>query len=64
MDRKELLNYAIKGLGVEIAEKELKISKGYNIIDRINKRERVNTTKTTTEILETIEKYRQERDEL
>ena len=64
MDRKELLHYAIKGLGVEIAEIEQKISKGYNIIDKINKGQQVNTTKTTTEILETIEKYRQERNDL
>jgi hypothetical protein len=64
MDNKELLHYAIKGLGVEIAENELKISKGYNIIDKLNKGQEVNTIKTRAEILETIEKYRQKRDEL
>lgn len=64
MDNKELLNYAIKGLGVEIAENELKINKGYNIIDKLNKGQEVNTTKSRAEILETIEKHRQKRDEL
>lgn len=64
MDRKVLLNYAIKGIGVEIAENELKISKGYSIIDRINRKEQVNTTKTRAEILETIEKYKLIRDDL
>ena len=64
MNRKELLGYAIKGIGVEIAENELKISKGYSIIDRMNRGEQVNTTKTRAEILETIEKYKLIRDDL
>lgn len=64
MDNKELIQYAIKGIGIEIAEYESKIDKGYNIIDKINRKEKVNTTKSRAEILETIEKYRQKRDEL
>ena len=64
MDNKELIQYAIKDIGIEIAEYESKIDKGYNIIDKINRKEKVNTTKSRAEILETIEKYRQKRDEL
>jgi polyhydroxyalkanoate synthesis regulator phasin len=64
MDNKELIQYAIKGIGIKIAEYESKIDKGYNIIDKINRKEKVNTTKSRAEILETIEKYRQKRDEL
>ena len=64
MDNKELIQYAIKGIGIEIAEYESKIDKGYNIIDKINRKEKVNTTKSRAEILETIEKYRQKREEI
>ena len=64
MDNKELLRYAIKGIEVEIAEIELKINKGYNIINKLNRKEKVNTTKTRAEILETITQYRQIRDSL
>jgi hypothetical protein len=64
VNRKELLRYAIKGIGVEIAECESKIDKGYSVIDKINRKQKVNTTKTRAEILETIEKYQQERNEL
>ena len=64
MDNKELLRYAIKGMGVEIAEVELKISKGYNIIDKLNRKEKVNTTKSRAEILDTIQGYKIKRDEL
>lgn len=64
MNRKELLNYAIKGVGVEIAEVESKIDKGYSVIDKINRSVATETTKTRAEILETIEKYKLIRDEL
>jgi hypothetical protein len=64
VNRKELLRYAIKGIGVEIAECESKIDKGYSVIDKINRKQKVNTTKTRAEILETIEKYQQKRNEL
>lgn len=64
MNRKELLRYAIKGIGVEIAECESKIDKGYAVIDKINRKQKVNTTKTRAEILETIEKYKTIRDGL
>lgn len=63
MKRKELLNYAIKGLGAEISELESKIDKGYNIVDKIN-RNVAKTTKSREEILETIEKYQQEENKL
>lgn len=63
MNRKELLNYAIKGLGAEISELESKIDRGYNLIDKIN-RNVAKTTKSREEILETIEEYQQERNEL
>ena len=63
MDRKELLNYAIKGLGVEIAEAEGKIEKGYKVIDKIN-RNMATTEKSKEDILETIEKYQQKINEL
>lgn len=62
MNRKELLNYAIKGIGAEITELESKIDKGYNVIDKIN-RNVAKTTKSREEILETIEKYQQQRNE-
>lgn len=64
MNRKELLNYAIKGIGVEIAEVESKIAKGYSVIDKINRNVATETTKTRAEILETIEKYKLIRDGL
>ena len=64
MNRKELLNYAIKGIGVEIAEVESKIAKGYSVIDKINRNVATETTKTRAEILETIEKYKLIRDDL
>lgn len=64
MNRKELLNYAIKGVGVEIAEVESKINKGYSIIDKINRNVATETTKSRAEILETIEKYKLIRNEL
>lgn len=64
MNRKELLNYAIKGIGVEIAEVESKIVKGYSVIDKINRNVATETTKTRAEILETIEKYKLIRDDL
>jgi hypothetical protein len=62
MNRKELLRYAIKGLGVEIAEYESRIDKGYTVIDKIN-RNIISTTKSKEEILETIEQYQQKRNE-
>ena len=37
MDRKEILNYAIKGLESEISAIESKIDRGYNLIDEINR---------------------------
>lgn len=61
MKRKELLRYAIKGIGVEIAEFESKIDKGYAVIDKIN-RNVIKTKKTKTEIIEAIEKFQQKRD--
>ena len=61
MKRKELLRYAIKGIGVEIAEFESKIDKGYAVIDKIN-RNVIKTRKTKTEIIEAIEKFQQKRD--
>ena len=61
MDRKELLDYAIKGIGVEIAEYESKIDKGYSVIDKINRNVAPPTAKSRAEILETIEKYQQKR---
>lgn len=61
MDRKELLDYAIKGIGMEIAECESKIDKGYSVIDKINRNIATETTKSREEILETIEKYQQKR---
>jgi len=64
MDRKELLGYAIKGIGVEIAENESKIEKGYNVIDKINRNIATETTKSREEILQTIEKFKSVRDEL
>lgn len=64
MNRKELLRYAIKGIGVEIAECESKIDKGYSIIDKINRNVAPPTTKSKAEVLATIEKYQQERSEL
>lgn len=64
MDRKELLSYAIKGIGVEIAEYESKIEKGYNMIDKINRNIATETTKSRAEILETIEKFKTVTDEL
>ena len=59
MDRKEILNYAIKGLESEISAIKSKIDRGYNLIDEINRKE-AKTKKTREEILETIEKYQQE----
>ena len=63
VERKELLNYAIKGLGADISAIEERIERGYNLIDRIN-RNVAKTTKSKEEITETIEKYQQNRNEL
>ena len=64
MDRKQLLDYAIKGIGTEISGYESKIDKGYKVIDKINRNIATETTKSKAEILETIEKYQQERSKL
>ena len=64
MNRKELLRYAIKGIGVEIAEYESKIDKGYTVIDKINRNVAPPTAKSRAEVLATIEKYQQERSRL
>ena len=64
MDRKELLRYAIKGIGTEISEYESKIEKGYAVIDKINRNIATETTKSREEILETIAKFKTVRDEL
>ena len=64
MDKKELLRYAIKGIGTEISEYESKIEKGYAVIDKINRNIATETTKSREEILETIEKFKTVRDEL
>lgn len=64
MDKKELLDYAIKGIGMEISKCESKIDKGYSVIDKINRNIATETTKSKAEILETIEKYQQERSKL
>lgn len=61
MDRKELLDYAMKGIGAEISECESKIDKGYSVIDKINRNVAPPTAKSKAEILETIEKYQQKR---
>ena len=63
MDRKEILNYAIKGLESEISAIESKIDRGYNLIDEINSNI-AKTTKSREEILKSIEKYQQERNDL
>ena len=55
VDRKELLGYAIKGIGMEISEYESKIDKGYAVIDKINRKIATATTKSREEILKTIE---------
>lgn len=59
VERKELLNYAIKGLGADISAIEERIERGYNLIDRINKGT-AKTEKTVTEIYEAIGKYQAE----
>lgn len=61
MDRKELLDYAIKGIGMEISECESKIEKGYNVIDKINRNVAPPTAKSREEIAKTIEEYQQKR---
>ena len=63
MNRKELLQYAIKGLDVEIAECESKIDKGYAVIDKINRNVAPPTAKTKEEITERIKEYQQKRAE-
>lgn len=61
MDKKEILDYAIKGIGAEISEYESKIDKGYSVIDKINRNVAPPTAKSREEILQTIEKYQQKR---
>ena len=51
MNRKEILNYATKGLESEISAIESKIDRGYNLIDEIN-RKVAKTKKSGKEILE------------
>ena len=63
MNRKELLDYAIKGLDVEIAEIESKIDKGYAMIDKINRNVAPPTAKSREEITEKIQGYQQKRAE-
>jgi DNA-directed RNA polymerase len=64
MKRKELLQYAIKGLNVEIAEYENKIDKGYAVIDKINRNVAPPTAKSKEEITEKIKEYQQKRAEI
>ena len=61
MDKKELLDYAIKGIGTEISEYESKIDKGYSVIHKINRNVASPTAKSKEEILQTIEQYQQKR---
>lgn len=63
MDNKELLRYAIKGIGAEIAEIESKIERGAKVIDEINRGVRT-SKKSREEILNAIQEYQYQRDEL
>lgn len=54
LNQKEILQYAMKGIAVEIEELEKAIKQGYKYIEQIDKGEMVNTKKTKYEILDII----------
>lgn len=54
LNQKEILQYALKGIAVEIEELEKAIKQGYKFIEQIDKGEKVKTKKTKFEILDII----------
>ena len=64
MNRKELLQYAVKGLSTEIAEHEERLMKGYNYLDKLNRGESLKSGKTREEIIDIINEKEQIINEL
>lgn len=64
MKRKELLEYAVKGLSAEIAGHEEKLMKGYSYLDKLNRGESLKSGKTRAEIIEVINEKQQIINEL
>ena len=56
LNQKQILEYAVKGLTVEIEKLEKEIKQGYKFIEQIDNGEKVKTPKTKFEILEIINK--------
>lgn len=52
LNQNQILEYAIKGLTVEIEELEKAVNKGYELVKQIENGEKVKTPKTKFEILE------------
>lgn len=59
MNRKELIQYAVKGLSAEIAGHEERLMKGYNCLDKINRGETLKSGKTRAEIIDIINEKEQ-----
>lgn len=59
MNKKQIYQYALKGMQAEIEQLEKDIKQGYKLIAQIDNGEKVNTKKTKFEILDII----QEKDE-
>ena len=59
MNRKELLQYAVKGLSAEIAGHEERLMKGYSYLDKINRGESLKSGKTRAEIIDIINEKEQ-----
>lgn len=71
LNNKQIIEYAMKGITVEIQELEKTVKQGYKLIEKIDNGEKVNAKKTKYEILticreakEKIEQLDKERFEL
>lgn len=56
LNQKQILEYAVKGIKVEIEQLEKEIKQGYKFIQQIENGEKVKTPKTKFEIQEIIAK--------
>lgn len=56
LTNKKFIEYALKGVNVEIEKVAAEIKKGYKLIEQIDNGEKVKTPKTKFEILEIITK--------
>lgn len=52
LNNKQIIEYAMKGITSEIEELEKTVKQGYKYVEKIDKGEKVTTTKTKFEILD------------